>query len=130
MKNIFLTIILSLFVGTGFAHELSSDGIGFSVSEGNLKGELVMKVQDLTKQPTLCDYTFDSFKYVESLKALLIDVSREQCGLEAEGIGHGQMTWRLPMALRGYSELKVVLNGVVIGSIVSGPQEKKLVQEQ
>ena len=118
--NLFLSILLMSLVGVSQAKAGLAEGAEMSLS--NAQSHLIsIKIADTIDQPTTCDYTFKSFQYIESLDSIVIEASRELCGLEFEGKGVGEMQWQMPLALRGYSETKIVLNGKMMGVMVNEP---------
>ena len=123
--NLFLSVLLMSFLATAHAKQDLAKGAEFSVQSPN-QNFAAFVIADTIDQPTTCDYTFKSFQYLPALKSIVIEASRELCGLEFEGKGLGVMTWQMPLEMRGYSETKVVLNGQMMGTLVHEPSTKKL----
>jgi hypothetical protein len=117
LRTIFLSSVLTLFSWSSFAQEAC--GFPWIVKSVQVSSSsLNLVLQEYGQVGPACHLVVKSFDYIDGLEALSLQIAPAKiCPLDAVKAREANLNWQLPFELRESGRLKLVVNGVRLGTV-------------
>lgn len=109
-------VLSTMFVATVNAQSVCSDNWAVSVSETD--HSLNLKITEVKTSGPACDLVIQSFDYIVGIQTMSMNIVETNfCPMDAIAHRQARMSWALPHGLRAGGKLKVVINGLGVGTV-------------